>query len=220
MGRRLVPPPPLSEPVWKIRRPFTRTGDFPFAATAGRVLGPVRVPEAGKCEELPITEEEREKGLRLAVVVGPGYYKWESGELVVAQAPGNQTESGGMFGAGEKWGTIVAWSDTPTVLFVYEWSEDKDWWQFDQARAVRVRSGKGDFGLANPDFTKTGVDVPDFAVKGRPFALKRRDRPEQAEDGPAKPLPAGTEIWIQVVPVEKEEIEFLIVPPEVTGGRE
>jgi hypothetical protein len=213
-------PPPFSEPAWKIRKSFARTGDFAFAMTEGQLLGPGRMPDAGKCEILPLHERDVKWGLRFAVLLGPGYYRWEEGTLVESRAPQPETE---WWEHAEpiKEHTFVVYSQTPSVFLAYspdgEGFELQKKWDvggFDYGKVVRVRSGEEGYGLRTKTTSRMGFGIGDKSLRGVIYPMTRSDRPELSDTNPAKSLPAGSEVWIQVVPVEMESLEFLIAPPQ------
>lgn len=215
-------PPPLEEPVWKLRKPFTRTQDFPFSATDGRLLGPVRMPEPGKCAVLPLSERDIKWGFQFVVVLGPGYYRWEKGVLVDARVPRPEgKEWWASSGEPVKKDTRIVYCSAPSVFFAYSEGQGFDFEggnPFEDGRVVRVYSDNDAYGLSEDTRFAglSGFEIGDNAVRGACYALTRSDKPELSDANPAKSLPAGTELWIQVVPVKMEYLEFLIVPPKPT----
>jgi hypothetical protein len=174
------------------------------------------MPEAGKCAILPLSESHVKWGLRFAVLLGPGYYRWEGGVLVESRVPRPETEWWAPSAEPMKENTFVVSSPAPSVFFAYSPEGFEKNAAFDYGKVVRVRSGEEGYGLSprrSPVGPSDHFDIGDHSLEGACYPLTRSSLPELSDTNPAKSLPAGSEVWIQVVPVKMEYLEFLVAPP-------
>ena len=197
---------PLDEPAWKVRASFRRTGDYPFAASEGLMLGPVETPEPGAYGEFEVSEAERKNGIRLAAIVGTGRFIWEDGKFLNAKAVAALWDGSlGGFGPGGHVRFSQSYSE-PGLMLLIEGTEAQKWVKAENHLVIRLHTGgKGyDLGSGGGSASTDGNGVRHIK---RVFAAPLDERRNR--------VPLSGPISIQIVSVENETVDFLVAPPKL-----
>jgi hypothetical protein len=203
-------PPPLSERAWKMRTMVWRTGDYPFAANEGLMLGPVPMPGGGKFGVFPLPEMAANHGLRLAILLGPGWYVWKDGVFLEARGAVKPEEVATIRNRPDLKDALFINALTSIVVLLYEAEAGEPAkWSHAGLAAMAVRTLWGDhaYGLRT-----SRTDFLDHSFSGNVRVMVY-----EIAGWKGWPPAEGTAVQVQTVPVRPERVEFLIAPPSLPG---
>lgn len=206
-------PPPLSERAWKVETTLVRTGDYPFAADEGLMFGPVPMPDGGKYEVFSLPDEAANKGLRLAVLLGPGWYVWKGGTFLEARGAVTEGEAGAYRGRPEMKDALMINTTTSVVVFLFVGEADGSVkWIEGRLSSMVARTLWDDHAYGLP--VGSGVSVT------HSFPTKRvvETMVYEVSNWKGWPPAVGTPVRVQCVPlpVTPERVEFLVQPPKLS----
>jgi hypothetical protein len=206
-------PPSYAEAVWKIQKTAMHTEDFPFAVTDGVVFGQLAMPEAGKGQLLGVPAERRKEGFRIVALLGPGNYTLQEGAVLGSGRPLSPKEFDDLPAADRD--TVIINTPVPVVAILFVAPEpqwDTAGGTFHTVRAWRDgRGSKMEQNGARED--PWNVDSHHTFAEDASVALEIYDF---GPDGTSAPH-ADTPVSIQIVPLQRETVEFLVAPPKLSA---
>ena len=209
-GNKHIEVLPMDEPAWKIRAYFHRTGDYPFGADEGLILGPVEMPGPGEFREFEIPAAEKKNGIRFAALVGKGRYVWEDGKYVTGAAavpvPG---EANGAYGPGSHVRLVQNFSE-PALMLLLDGKPSEKWLKSSGQIVVRLHSGGNGYQMSDGGGSGSTDGNGNQKVEKQFCAPSDKQNHRVSLSGP---------VSIQIVPVEPEIVDFIVAPPPQPSPR-